>query len=129
MANMDAKLVFCLDKAVSSSGVTSDVVDLGVAFPNIDPLYVNVKLSQGNTAGAVESITFQVADDEAFTTPVDVCTYMPLVADQSVPCSLADFKAPINPTKRYCRLSFTCSSAVAGGKITAYIAPNVQVKV
>lgn len=127
MANMDAKLVFCTDKAVGAS-VTSDVVDLGAAFPNVDPLYVNVKLSTGNSAGTVTGITLQVADDEAFTSPVEVCEYKPLVADQSVPCSLADFKAPINPTKRYCRLVFAGSDDVAGGKITAYMAHNVQVR-
>ena len=127
MANMDAKLVFCTDKAVGTS-VTSDVVDLGAAFPNVDPLYVNVKLSTGNSAGTITKIALQVADDSTFTTPVTVCEYIPL-GGQSSPCSLADFKAPINPSKRYCRLVFTGSDTVAGGKITAYMAPNVQVRV
>ena len=127
MANMDAKLVFCTDKAVGAS-VTSDVVDLGAGFPNLDPLYVNVKLSTANSAGTVTKIAFQVADDEAFSTPVTVCEYVPY-GTQTSPCSLADFKAPLNPQKRYCRLAFTGSDDVAGGKITAYLAPNVQVRV
>ena len=137
MAVIDASLVFLNNKAAGAS-VTSDVCDLGNNGSLVHQIYVSLKLTEGVTAGAVESVKVQTATDSGFTSPVDEMTVniKPDKTKQKKPCTLAQFYCPLEPSARYVRLVVTGSSTsttaaenIAGGKLWAYISPDVQVPI
>ena len=126
MAVIDAQLLFCSEKAVGAT-VNSDVIDLGKNGAVIHPLYISAKLTTGNSAGTITSVKVQSADTEDFDSSVDEMTVnVSASMDQTRPCNLAQFFAPIKPGNRYVRLVFTGASA-AGGKLWAAMSPDVQV--
>ena len=137
MAVIDAALVFMNGTAAGAS-VTSDVCDLGANGSLVHQIYVSLKLTEGVTAGAVESVKVQTATDSSFTSPVDEMTVniKPDKTKQKKPCTLAQFYCPLEPSARYVRLVVTGSSTstttaenIAGGKLWAYISPDVQVPI
>lgn len=137
MAVIDAALVFMNNTAAGAS-VTSDVCDLGKNGSLVHQIYVSVKLTEGVTAGAVESVKVQTSTDDTFTSPVDEMTVniKPDKTKQKKPCTLAQFYCPLEPSARYVRLVVTGSSTsttaaenIAGGKLWAYISPDVQVPI
>ena len=126
MANIDAKLLFCSDKAVAAS-VTTDVIDLGKNGAVLQPLYISVKLTEGCSSGSMTSVKVQSAATEAFSGAVDEMTVnVPTSVVQTRPCNLAQFFAPIKPGNRYVRLVIAGSSPT-GGKLWSYMSPDVQV--
>ena len=137
MAVIDAALVFMNGTAAGAS-VTSDVCDLGTNGSLVHQIYVSVKLTEGVTAGNVKSVKVQTATDSSFTSPVDEMEVF-VKADatkQKKPCTLAQFYCPLEPSARYVRLVVTGSTtgdsggtAIAGGKLWAYISPDVQVPI
>lgn len=125
MAVIDAKLLFCSDKPVAAS-VTTNVVDLGKNGAVLVPLYISVKLTEGCTSGSVTSVKVQSAATEAFSGAVDEMTVqVPASVVQTRPCNLVQFFAPISPANRYVRLVMTGTSP-AGGKLWAYMSPDIQ---
>ena len=96
-ATIDAELILCENKDTAAS-VTSEVLDLG-RNKVLKPLYVDVKLTQGVTAGRVKSVELQTSADEAFTTPISEMTVsIGKTADQQkCACQLAQFFAAIQP--------------------------------
>ena len=128
MAAIDSKLLFCSDKAVAAS-VTTDVIDLGKNGSVLVPLYISVKLTEGCTSGSMTNVKVQSASTESFSDAVDEMTVqVPASVVQTRPCNLVQFFAPITPSKRYVRLVMTGSSP-AGGKLWAYMSPDVQVPI
>lgn len=128
MAVIDAELLFCSDKAVAAS-VTTNVVDLGKNGAVLVPLYISVKLTEGCTSGSMTAVKVQSASTEAFSSPVDEMTVqVPASVVQTRPCNLVQFFAPINPANRYVRLVMT-GSAPQGGKLWAYMSPDIQAPV
>ena len=126
MAAIDAKLLLCSDKAVAAS-VTSDVIDLGMNGAVLNPLYISAKLTVGCSSGSITSIKVQSSATEAFSSAVDEMTVnVPTSVVQNRPCNLAQFFCPIKPANRYVRVVFTGSSP-AGGKLWAYLSPDIQV--
>ena len=96
----------------------------------LKPLYVDVKLTQGVTAGRVKSVELQTSADEAFTTPISEMTVTigKTAEQQKRACQLAQFFAAIQPQGRYVRLIITGDTvAPAGGKLWAYLSPDIQV--
>ena len=130
MAVIDAKLLLCSEKEVGAS-VISDVIDLGSNGAVLHPLFIAAKLTTGNTAGTVSTVKVQSSDTEAFSSPVDEMTVnVPASVVQTRPCNLAQFFCPIKPGNRYMRLVFTGGSTTPqGGKLWAYMSPDVQVPV
>lgn len=137
MAVIDAALVFMNGTAAGAS-VTSDVCDLGKNGSLVHQIYVSVKLTEGVTAGAVESVKVQTSADSSFSSPVDEMTVniKPDKTKQKKPCTLAQFYCPLEPSARYARLVVAGSTtgsaaaeAIAGGKLWAYISPDVQVPI
>ena len=111
MAVIDAKLLFCSDKPVAAS-VTTNVVDLGKNGAVLVPLYISVKLTEGCTSGSMTSVKVQSAATEAFSGAVDEMTVqVPASVVQTRPC--------------YVRLVMTGTSP-AGGKLWAYMSPDIQ---
>ena len=128
MAVIDAKLLFCSDKPVAAS-VTTNVVDLGKNGAVLVPLYISVKLTEGCTSGSMTSVKVQSAATEAFSGAVDEMTVqVPASVVQTRPCNLVQFFAPISPANRYVRLVMTGTSP-AGGKLWAYMSPDIQAPV
>lgn len=131
MAVIDAKLIFMQDKATAAS-VISDVLDLGKNGANINPLYIDVKLTTGVTAGSVASVKVQSSTDETFTAPIDEQTTFIRAdaAKQKRPCQLVQTFCPITPGARYVRLVVTGdTTAPTGGKLWAYISTDIQVPI
>lgn len=128
MAAIDAKLLFCSDEDVSAS-VTTRAIDLGKNGAVLNPLYISAKLTEGCTSGSITSVTVQSATTAEFTDAVDEMTVnVPVSVVQTRPCNLVQFFAPISPAKRYVRLVISGSSP-AGGKLWAYMSPDIQVPV
>lgn len=132
MAVIDAKLIFMQDKDTAAA-VTSDVLDLGKNGSNLNPLYIDVKLTKGVTAGSVASVKVQSSADEAFTKPIDEQeTFIKAdAAKQKRPCELVQTFCPITPGARYVRLIVTgdTTTAPTGGKLWAYISTDIQVPI
>ena len=137
MAVIDAALVF-LNNTAAGASVTSDVCDLGKNGSQVHQIYISVKLTEGVTAGAVESVKVQTATDADFTSPVDEMTVniKPDKTKQKRPCHLASFYCPLEPSARYVRLvvagsttSTAAAEAIVGGKLWAYISPDVQIPI
>lgn len=125
---IDAKLILCEDTATAAK-VTSNVLDLG-RNKVLKPLYVDVKLTQGVTAGRVKSVELQTSADEAFTSPFSEMTVTvgKTAEQQKKACQLAQFFAAIQPQGRYVRVVITGdTTAPAGGKLWAYLSPDIQV--
>lgn len=125
---IDAKLLFCEDVDTAAS-VTSTVLDLG-RNKVLKPLYVDVKLTKGVTAGRIKSVELQTSADEAFSSPVSEMTVTvgKTAEQQKRACQLAQFFASIQPQGRYVRLVITGdTTAPADGKLWAYLSPNIQV--
>ena len=121
-AMIDAELILCENKDTAAS-VTSEVLDLG-RNKVLKPLYVDVKLTQGVTAGRVKSVELQTSADKAFTS----VTVGKTAEQQKRACQLAQFFASIQPQGRYVRLVITGdTTAPAGGKLWAYLSPDIQV--
>lgn len=131
MAVIDAKLIFMQDKDTGAN-VISDVLDLGPNGSNLNPLYIDVKLTKGVTAGSVASVQVQSSTDEEFTAPIEEqTTFIKADADkQKRPCQLVQTFCPITPGARYVRLVVTGdTTAPAGGKLWAYISTDIQVPI
>ena len=96
-ATIDAELILCENKDTAAS-VTSEVLDLG-RNKVLKPLYVDVKLTRGVTAGRVKSVELQTSADEAFTTPISEMTVTigKTAEQQKRACQLAQFFAAIQP--------------------------------
>lgn len=127
-ATIDAELILCENKETAAS-VTSSVLDLG-RNKVLKPLYVDVKLTQGVTAGRVKSVELQTSADEEFTAPISEMTVTigKTAEQQKRACQLAQFFAAIQPQGRYVRLIITGDTvAPAGGKLWAYLSPDIQV--
>lgn len=125
---IDAKLLL-MENVNTAASVTSSVLDLG-KNNTLNPLFVDVKLTTGVTAGNVASIKLQSSTDEAFTSPIDEMTVTigKTAAQQKIPCQLAQFFCPVQPGGRYIRIIVTGgSTAPAGGKLWAYLTPDIQV--
>ena len=123
---IDNKLLLCSDQPVSTS-VTSKVLDLGYNGSNITPLYISVKLTNGNSSGTIDTIKVQTAAAPGFSGPIDEMTVnVSKSLKQTKPCNLAQFFCPITSQGRYVRLVFT-GSAPVGGKLWAVISADVQV--
>lgn len=125
---IDAKLLLC-ENVDTEATVTSSVLDLG-RNKVLKPLYVDVKLTQGVTSGRVKSIELQTSEDDAFTSPITEMTVTTgkTTEQQKRACQLAQFFAPINPQGRYVRLKINGDTAApAGGKLWAYLSPDIQV--
>lgn len=125
---IDAKLILC-ENADTAATVTSSVIDLG-RNKVLKPLYVDVKLTQGVSAGRVKSVELQTSADKAFTTPITemVVTVGKTAEQQKRACQLAQFFAAIQPQGRFVRVKITGdTTAPAGGKLWAYLSPDIQV--
>lgn len=129
MAVIDASLVF-LKTIDTAATVTSETLDLGKNGVNTNPLYIDVKLSQGVTGGSVTSVKVQSSADEGFSAPIDEMTITvgKTAAEQKRPCTIAQAFCPIHPGGRYVRL-VVAGNSPAGGKLWAYISPDIQVPV
>ena len=134
---LDVAMVF-MDNVAAGTSVTSDVLDLGKNGSLVHQIYVSVKLTEGVTAGAVESVKVQTATDSNFTTPIDEMTVniKPDKTKQKRPCALANFYCPLEPSARYVRLVVAGSTAesaakeaIAGGKLFAVISQDVQIPI
>ena len=137
MAVIDAALVF-MNNTAAGTTVNSGVCDLGENGSVVHQIYVSVKLTEGVTAGAVESVKVQTSASSDFSSPVDEMTVniKPDKTKQKKPCTLAQFYCPLEPSARYVRLvisgsttSTTAAENIAGGKLWAYISPDVQVPI
>lgn len=127
-AMIDAELILCQDVDTAAT-VTSSVLDLG-HNKVLKPLYIDVKLTQGVTAGRVKSVELQTSADENFSAPITemVVTVGKTAEQQKRACQLAQFFAAIQPQGRYVRLVITGDTAApAGGKLWAYLSPDIQV--
>ena len=89
MAVIDAALVF-LNNTAAGATVNSDVCDLGENGSVVHQIYVSVKLTEGVTAGAVESVKVQTSASSEFTSPVDEMTVniKPDKTKQKKPCAV-----------------------------------------
>lgn len=127
-AMIDAELILCQDIDTAAT-VTSSVLDLG-RNKVLKPLYIDVKLTKGVTAGRVKSVELQTSEDKAFGSPITemVVTVGKTATQQKNPCQLAQFFSAIQPQGRYVRLKITGdTTAPAGGKLWAYLSPDIQV--
>lgn len=127
-AMIDAELILCQDVDTAAT-VTSSVLDLG-HNKVLKPLYIDVKLTQGVTAGRVKNVELQTSADENFSAPITemVVTVGKTAEQQKRACQLAQFFAAIQPQGRYVRLVITGDTvAPAGGKLWAYLSPDIQV--
>ena len=125
---IDAKLILC-ENVDTAATVTSSVLDLG-RNKVLKPLYVDVKLTQGVSAGRVKSVELQTSADKAFTTPITemVVTVGKTAEQQKRACRLAQFFAAIQPQGRFVRVKITGdTTAPAGGKLWAQLSPDIQV--
>lgn len=128
MAAIDAKLLFCSNKNVAAS-VTTDAIDLGKNGAVLNPLYISVKLTEGCQSGKMTEVKVQSSATAEFSNAVDEMTvYVPASVVQTRACNLVQFFAPISPANRYVRLVMT-GTAPAGGKLWAYMSPDVQVAI
>lgn len=127
---IDAKLILCEDVDTAAT-VASKALDIG-RNKSLRPLYVDVKLTKGVTAGRVKSVELQSSADESFSAPITemVVTIGKTAEQQKYACQLAQFFASIQPQGRYVRVKITGDTTVpAGGKIWAYLSPDIQVPV
>lgn len=125
---IDAKLILC-ENVDTAATVTSKALDIG-RNKSLRPLYVDVKLTKGVTAGRVKSVELQSSADESFSAPITemVVTIGKTAEQQKHACQLVQFFASIQPQGRYVRLVITGdTTAPAGGKLWAYLSPNIQV--
>ena len=127
---IDAKLILC-ENVDTAATVNSKALDIG-RNKSLRPLYVDVKLTKGVTAGRVKSVELQSSADESFSAPITemVVTIGKTAEQQKRACQLAQFFASIQPQGRYVRVKITGDTTVpAGGKIWAYLSPDIQVPV
>ena len=127
---IDAKLILC-ENVDTEATVTSNVLDVG-CNKSFRPLYVDVKLTKGVTAGRIKSVELQTSADKSFSSPVTemVVTIGKTAEQQKHACQLAQFFASIQPQGRYVRVKITGdTTAPAGGKLWAYLSPDIQVPV
>ena len=127
---IDAKLILC-ENVDTAATVTSNVLDIG-CNKSLRPLYVDVKLTKGVTAGRVKSVELQTSADKSFSAPVTemVVTIGKTAEQQKHACQLAQFFASVQPQGRYVRVKITGdTTAHTGGKLWAYLSPDIQVPV
>lgn len=126
MANIDAELMFCEDKAVAAS-VTSNVIELGYVGNAVTPLLVNVVLTEAMSVGTVDTVKLQSASNSAFSANVvdEITVSTPASVSQASPAHLAQFYAPIKYGNKFVRLVMAASapqgSSLSGGKLTAWL--------
>ena len=127
---IDARLILC-ENVDTAATVTSNVLDVG-CNKSLRPLYVDVKLTKGVTAGRVKSVELQTSADKSFSSPVTemVVTIGKTAEQQKHVCQLAQFFASVQPQGRYVRVKITGDTAKkTGGKLWAYLSPDIQVPV
>lgn len=122
---LDAELLFDENQSYAA-GNSSKVLDLGANGAIYNPLDIEVKLVVPATSGGITSVKVQSSATEAFSAATDECTYfVGSSLDQTVPCTVAQFKAPIKPANRYVRLVY--AGTAAGAKVTSFITNGVAV--
>lgn len=127
---IDAKLILC-ENVDTAATVTSNVLDVG-CNKSLRPLYIDVKLTKGVTSGRVKSVELQTSADKTFSAPFTemVVTIGKTAEQQKHACQLAQFFASVQPQGRYVRVKITGdTTAPTGGKLWAYLSPDIQVPV
>ena len=122
---LDAELMF--DNASAyAAGNSAKVIDLGANGAVYNPLDIEVKLVVPASSGGITSVKVQSSATEGFDSATDECTYfVGSSVAQTVPCVVAQFKAPIKLGNRFVRLVY--AGTAAGAKVTAYMTNGVAV--
>lgn len=122
---LDAELFFD-NAAAYAAGNSSKVVDLGANGAIYNPIDIEVKLTTPATSGGITSVKLQSSATQDFASAVDECTYfVGSSVVQTVPCVVAQFKAPIKTGNRFVRLVY--AGTAAGAKVTSYMTNGVAV--
>lgn len=127
MAYIDAENRL-ISPSTCSSSVVGDVVDLGNRGGFVQPLYVDVKLTEHTSAGKMDKVTLAsspVSTMSGAVTEIEV-TCQGGTAQAQYPQTLAQFFASIKPQNRYIQLTATASSVI-GGKIEANMQQGIKV--
>ena len=126
MANIDYKLVLSNNQSHAATSTNSSAVQIttGRAY---DPLMIAVRLTTAFSSGQLDSIKVQTATDAAFTTPIDLCTFVVgSLVTQTKPATLMQLMVPYEH-KEYIRLVYVSASAPAGGVIFASLNKDVKI--
>lgn len=126
MANIDYNLLMSNNQThtATSTNSTAILVGKGRAY---NPLMIDVKLTAGFTTNKIDSIKVQTATDAAFTTPVDLCSFViGSGVVQTKPATLMQLMLPYEHLD-YIRLVYVSATAPTGGTVFASV--NKEVKI
>ena len=120
--------LFSENQVISAASTGSSVVDLmGTNRASYVMAWIFVNLTQGFTAGKVESVTLQTGDMEDLADAADIQRIsVPTTVDQTNPNVLLQFRIP-QGVKRYARLVYAASGSPVGGKVTASTSTGVAI--
>lgn len=127
MANIDAKLLLSDNQLIDNASKQSSAVYVGKGRA-ANPLVIDVKLTTAFATGKkITAIKVQTASDEAFTTPVDLCTFVPgsAINQEVAGKTLMQLMVPFEHLE-YIRLDYAASATPTLGKVFASINKDVK---
>ena len=129
MAYIDGETIL-INNADCGTALYGDVVDLGNRGGFIEPLFIDVKLTEKVSSGKMDKVAVESSPTSGFTsgnvTEVEVTLNGGTAQQAARPMTLAQFHAPISPKNRYVRMKAT-ATAVSGGKIHASMQQGIAV--
>ncbi len=122
MAILDARFRMSNNQTVTSTAVSTNIVDLGIANPNQGagnrPVFI-ARVHTAYVSGTSVKATLQESVDEAFTTPLTVKDgFVVLVANAIAGKRLLEAVLPI-VHERYIRFNYTVVGSPSAGSIDA----------
>lgn len=125
MANIDYNLVMSDNQSHTATSTNSTAIQITTGRAYCPPL-IDVKLTTPFATGKMDSIKVQTATDAAFTTPVDLCTFViGSGVTQTKPATLMQLMLPYEHLG-YVRLQYISGTAPTGGVVYASLNRDVK---
>ena len=114
---------FFVDQPLSAAA-TSKVIDLGAGGVRATYIPLVAQITEKAVGAGNTTLTFEVSEDKAFTTPKTILETKATGADM-----VAGYQFPVRTvprtTKRYMRVKLS-STGITGGKIYVGVTPDLQ---
>ena len=114
---------FFVDQPLSAAA-TSKVIDLGVGGVRATYISLVAQITEKAVGAGNTTLTFEVSEDKAFTTPKTILETKATGADM-----VAGYQFPVRTvprtTERYMRVKLS-STGITGGKIYVGVTPDLQ---
>ena len=125
---IDSLLQFDKEKAISGSGSSANVVDLGIArdVGLGEEVYLVAVLTAALVGAGALTVSVEMSDDEAFTSPVETQVLGTFDAAAAAGSKLQARLQPGLIDKQFMRIKYTASDVISSGNVSTFMTKDIE---